>query len=150
MGHHLPHYIGWLNQEAATFSQARCIAKTQARIVVLQAAPKTGLEWLPEQVLPYTSSDGLSGCMLPPPPQSLHHLSALLATGIPMNCKSFIKIFSAPSVRSPLTPKDLGSDVQVTASSPGFPRERMFCFWLGRHLGHHCHQIVWVGSDLKR
>lgn len=51
MGHHLPHCIKWLNQEAGTLSQAGCIGKPQVRIVVLQAALKTGLEWLPEHVL---------------------------------------------------------------------------------------------------
>lgn len=43
MGHYLPQYIKWPNQEAGTLSQAGCIGKTLARIVVLQAAPKTGL-----------------------------------------------------------------------------------------------------------
>lgn len=44
MGHYLPHYITWFNQEAGTLSQAGCMGKTWARIVVLQAAPKTGLD----------------------------------------------------------------------------------------------------------
>lgn len=43
MGHHLPQYIKWPNQEAGTLSQAGCTGRTRERIVVLQAVPKTGL-----------------------------------------------------------------------------------------------------------
>lgn len=68
-----------------------------------------------------------------------------------MNCKSIIKIFSAPSVGSPLIQKGLGSDVQVTVKKPpGFSRAGKSCIWFGKHLGHHHHQILWVGSDLYR